>query len=117
MQQQTTPATFGAAIAYWRGRGYPDAEAQRLAWGAAASDWHRQRWRPTATDFCAGCQLPVASDDALILSNGERIHTSQAQACIVAYGLRWQGEAASALAAIGIPAPGEIADPSAAAAA
>ena len=114
MQQQTTVATFGVAIAYWRGRGYPDADAQRLAWGAAASAWHRQHWHPTAAELCAGCQLPVASDDALTLANGERIHASQAQACIIAYGLRWQGEAASALAAIGIPTPGEIADPSAA---
>jgi hypothetical protein len=114
MQQQTTAATFGAAIAHWRGRGYPDAEAQRLAWGAAASDWHRQHWRPTAAELCAGCLLPIATDDALMLNNGERIHASQAHACIIAYGLRWQGEAASALAAVGIPAPGEVADPSAA---
>ena len=45
--------------------------------------------------------------EGLEVDRGSRVHFDEAQglSCIIAFGRRWRGEAASGLDALGIPAP------------
>jgi hypothetical protein len=48
---------------------------------------------------------PLAGAEVLLLPHGEHAHANPDYGCIIAYGRRWKGAAASALAQYGIPAP------------
>jgi hypothetical protein len=89
-------------VAKWHGRGHPLADATRLAYGEAVNLIHSRRpvWLEAGT--CAGCQQALVAPWLLTLPDGVAVHD---QACLVAYGRQWRGEAAIALAAHGIARP------------
>ena len=79
--------------------------AHDMAWSVVAAEWHRLHGERVPTGICAGCHEPLAGAEVLLLPHGEHAHADADYACIVAYGRRWKGAAASALAQYGIRAP------------
>jgi hypothetical protein len=89
------------------------AEAARLAWGELECRWHRLYGARLPEWRCAGCGSPIGGWRALPLGDGNRVHLDDARGldCVIAYGERWRGAAARALAAMGLdPPPAEAAD-------
>jgi hypothetical protein len=85
--------------------GYSAAQAHRLAFGVAVDDWLRANWPAPTTGQCAGCGGPLEADDNLHLTTGERLHTADDNACLIAFGRKRHLAAAAALAELGIKAP------------
>ena len=79
--------------------------AHAMAWNTVAAEWHRHHGERVPSGICAGCRKPLAGAEVLLLPHGEHAHADPDYACITAYGRRWKGAAASALAQYGIPAP------------
>lgn len=90
-------------------RFHHEGEAAALAWGAITAAWHKEHGERIPKHLCAGCLEPIDSGAVLMLADGCRVHLRDLD-CVIAYGKRWRGAAARALAALGIPAPAEAAD-------
>jgi hypothetical protein len=60
-------------------------------------------------DLCAGCRRPIVDRAALDLIDGNRIHCSPDNDCLIQHDQRWRAAARRALIAFDIKPPGESA--------
>lgn len=81
-------------------------EAERLAWGDLQVHWHRLHGKQYPFSQCAGCGEAIGAAPALELADQNRVHF-RAIDCLIRYGELWRGDAAQALATLGL-APPEI---------
>jgi hypothetical protein len=93
------------ALARWSAL-HPADEAAGIAWGELQDRWHRLRGERLPEWQCAGWRGPIGGREALALGDGARVHFDTLD-CLLAYGERWRGTAARALAAMDLPAPGQ----------
>jgi hypothetical protein len=94
------------ALIHWRALHTAD-EAAVLAWGEMQTRWHRLNRTPTPEWQCAGCDAPIAGQEALGAGDGNRVHLDDAHGldCVIRYGERWRGAATRALVAMGLQPP------------
>jgi hypothetical protein len=97
-----------AAIREYDGH-HTRAEAERLAWGELENRWHMQYGERISRHLCAGCRKPIADRATLDLIDGNRIHCSPNNGCLIQHGQRWRAAARRALIAFGIKPPDESA--------
>lgn len=91
------------ALSHWEALHSAD-EAARLAWGELQVRWHRLHGERLPEWQCAGCGEPIGGGEALMLSDGNRVHLDQAHRfeCLIAYGERWRDAATRALEKLGL---------------
>src|SRR5262249_43854813 len=81
-----------AAIRQYDGR-HTRAEAERLALGELENRWHMQYGERISRDMCAGCRRPIGNSAAIDLIDGNRVHCSPDNDCLVQHGQRWRAAA------------------------
>jgi len=82
-------------------------EAQRLAFNDLVDEWRMRRDRRSPVWQCAGCDQPIGGLSALTLSDGNRVHFDEENACLIQFGRRWHDDAVAGLRALGLePPPG-----------
>jgi hypothetical protein len=84
---------------------YSRAEAEALAWGEMQNRWHAEHGERVSRDLCAGCRRPIRTEKVLDLIDGNRVHTSDDNACLAQQGSRWRAAATRALMAFGLRLP------------
>jgi hypothetical protein len=73
----------------------------------AVCAWHLAHGERVAPSICAGCRRPIGGRAALDLADGNRVHFETLD-CLLAFGMRWRGEATAGLRALGLnPPPAE----------
>jgi hypothetical protein len=77
--------------------GYSRAEANRLARDELENLWHLQHGERVPRDLCAGCRKPIGDAASLDLIDGNRVHLTDRNGCLVQHGNRWRANAARAL--------------------
>lgn len=97
----------GAAIRQYDVQ-YSCAEAEALAWGAIQTRWHVEHGERVSRDLCAGCRRPIGTEKVLDLIDGNRVHTSDDNACLARHGERWRAAATRALMALGLRPPAGV---------
>jgi hypothetical protein len=93
-----------AAIRDFDGR-YTRAQAERLAWGEVENRWHLPHGDRIPRDLCAGCRRPIGNTEALDMIDGNRVHLTASNGCLIQHGNRWRTSATRALMALGLRPP------------
>jgi len=93
-----------AAICEFDG-GYTRNEAEALAWGEIENRWHLEHGHRVPRDLCAGCRRPIGASEALDLIDGNRVHLTNSNFCLLQHGNRWRANATRALLALGLRPP------------
>jgi hypothetical protein len=93
-----------AAMREYDGR-YTRDEAEVLAWGEIENRWHLKYGERVPRDLCAGCRRPIGGTDVLDLIDGNRVHITASQDCLMRHGNRWRRNATRALLALGLRPP------------
>jgi hypothetical protein len=80
-------------------------EAEALAWGEIQNRWHLENGHRVPRDLCAGCRRSIGASEALDLIDGNRVHLTNSNFCLVQHGNRWRANATRALLVLGLPPP------------
>ena len=84
---------------------YTRAAAERRAWGEIENRWHLQHGDRIPRDLCAGCRRPIGNAEALDMIDGNRVHLTNSNGCLIQHGNRWRASATQALIALGLRPP------------
>jgi hypothetical protein len=93
-----------AAIREFDG-GYTRKQAEALAWGEIQNRWHLEHVHRVPRYLCAGCRRPIGASEALDLVDGNRVHLTNSNFCLIQHGNRWRANATRALLALGLQPP------------
>jgi hypothetical protein len=86
----------------WANAAECKALAKRVAWGTVEVRWHLEHGEHPGPDRCAGCDDLIDEGRGIELADGARVHIAHGDACIIAYGRKWRGAAATGLHAVGL---------------
>jgi hypothetical protein len=59
--------------------------AERLAWGELQIRWHMAFGERVPHDLCAGCGMPIGTEDVLDQIDGARVHIADDYDCLIRY--------------------------------
>jgi hypothetical protein len=82
-------------------------EAALIAWGELQWRWHKLHGERVPPGICAGCRKPIGVAGTILLIDGNRLHGGVGHKCLMAYGQRWRGAAATGIKALGLDPPPE----------